>query len=48
MAYVGQSVVCEPETLPDGTMSADYCGVEAAEIVGSAVLRRPRATATWH
>ena len=32
-SYVGHSVKCDPETLPDGSLSAAYCKVEAPQVI---------------
>ena len=34
-SYIGQSITCEPETLPDGSFSPAYCEVEAPEVIAT-------------
>eukprot|EP01045_Picozoa_sp_COSAG04_P006859 COSAG04_NODE_345_length_16159_cov_5.383126_14_plen_1155_part_01 len=34
-SYIGQTIMCEPETLPDGSFSPAYCAVEAPEVVAT-------------
>ena len=33
--YIGQAATCEPERLPDGSLSAAYCFVEAPEVIAT-------------